>query len=183
MVAAIGFTVTFPLVFVARRERALVWLALGVVVLQGLAAPAGQALAGLTGLALALTATTILALAGLLHQLAAARSTFAGLLRAAAVVAAITAPSFLVADLLLPAAPAAVAGVIVTCALVVALPPASSRRARLPPGTRLIPMDGGIAPNGRGRTVRGWRHLFPRRGACALGLRQLWRVARTRERR
>ncbi len=124
MVVAIGFTVTFPLVFVARRERALVWLALGVVVLQGIAAPVGQALGGLTGLALALTATTVLALAGLLHQLAAARSTFAGLLRATAMVAAVTVPAFVVADLLLPATPAAVAGTVATCALIVLLRPA-----------------------------------------------------------
>lgn len=129
MVAGIGFTVTFPLVFVARRERALVWLALGVIVLQGVAAPAGQVLAGLTGLALALTMTTVLALAALLHQLAAARSAFAGLLRATAAVAAITAPSFAVADLLLPAAAAAATGAIVTCALVAVLRPAGLRNA------------------------------------------------------
>lgn len=123
MVVATGFSVAFPLVFVARRERPLALLSLGVLSLHVVLAVAGQALAGLTGLALALAATTAVALAGVLHALGAARETFAGLLRAAALVALVAGPAFLAADIVLPAAGAAAVGLVAYAAAVAILRP------------------------------------------------------------
>ena len=70
----------------------------------------GQAAGGLSGLALALAATTVIALGGVLHALGAARDTLLGLGRAAGLVLIIAAVAFVPAGLLLPPVAAAVAG-------------------------------------------------------------------------
>lgn len=118
MVVATGFSVAFPLVFVARRERLLALLALGVLALHVVLAFAAQALAGLTGLAVALAVTTAVALAGVLRSLGAAQETFAGLVRAAALVALVVVPAFAVADIALPAVAAAAVGLVVYAAAI-----------------------------------------------------------------
>ena len=61
-VAAVGVSVTFPLVFVARRARRLPLIAVGAVVLQVAVASLGQVAGGLDGLALALAVTTAVVL-------------------------------------------------------------------------------------------------------------------------
>lgn len=129
MVAAIGFTLAFPLVFVASRDQGLGWLALVVLALQAVLAPLGQVTAGLNGLVAALTVTTALALAGLLHRLEATLATFAGLARAALVVGALTVPWFLLAALFLPGPAAAVAGVLLSAAALLVLRPTGLRAA------------------------------------------------------
>jgi putative peptidoglycan lipid II flippase len=68
-VASVGFSVTFPLLFVAERTRLLVPIAVGALLLHvPLAWAAGRAF-GLTGLALALAVTTTAILAALLAAL------------------------------------------------------------------------------------------------------------------
>jgi hypothetical protein len=84
-VVSVGVAVTFPVVFVANRERRLPLLALAAVVLQVPLAFAGQVLAGLDGLALSLAVTTTLVLVGMLRYLNALRATARGLLEAAAI--------------------------------------------------------------------------------------------------
>lgn len=123
MVVATGFSVAFPLVFIARRERPLAPLALTVLVLHVPLAIAAQSVAGLTGLALALALTTAAALGGVLHTLAAAAETFAGLARAAVIVALLAAVAFTIADLALPAVVAGVAGILAYAAAVVVVRP------------------------------------------------------------
>jgi hypothetical protein len=129
MVAAIGFTLAFPLAFVAARDAGLGWLALAALAVQGVLAPLGQATLGLNGLVLALTVTTALALAALLHRLSAARATFAGLVRAALVVGVLTVPWFLASALLLPDVAAALAGLALSAAALLVVRPAGLRDA------------------------------------------------------
>jgi hypothetical protein len=110
MVVTAGLSVTFPLVFIARRERPLVPLAAAILVLHIPLAFAAQVLAGLPGLALALAITTAVALVGMLHALQAAAETSIGLASAAGLVMLIAVPSFLVAAVALPPGLAAVGG-------------------------------------------------------------------------
>lgn len=99
MAAAIGFSVTLPLVFVAGTDRRLVLLSVLVVVAQVPLALAGQVLAGLTGLVLALACSTALAFGGLLHLFRATEETLRGIGRASLVVGVLAAISFGLASL------------------------------------------------------------------------------------
>jgi hypothetical protein len=112
-VVSVGVSVTFPLVFVAGRGRALPLIAVGAVLLQLALAFAGQGLFGLDGLA------------GL-HALA---PTATGLALAAVTVAAGTVLAFLVPALLLPAVAAAACGLCFYAALVAIVRPPGLRAA------------------------------------------------------
>jgi O-antigen/teichoic acid export membrane protein len=94
MVVSVAFSVTFPLVFVAGLGRRLPLVALAVVAVHIPLALAGQQLAGLWGLALALAVSTAHAAAWLLHLLHALVPTVRGLGAAVAVVAAIVGIAF-----------------------------------------------------------------------------------------
>ena len=101
---------TFPLVFVAGRGGRLPLIGLGVLAVHVPLAFAGQAIAGLTGLALALAFSTGLALAWMLTLLGALRSTLQRLGAAAAVVGACALVGFVPAGALLGAVGGAVLG-------------------------------------------------------------------------
>ena len=123
-VVSVGVSVTFPLVFVAGRGRALPVIAVAAVVLQVGLAWTGQRLLGLDGLALALAATTGAVLAALLAGLRALGPTARGLGLAALTVAAGTVLAYLPAGLLLPAVAAAAVGLGVYVALLAVVRPA-----------------------------------------------------------
>ncbi len=121
---AVGVSVTFPLIFIANRGRALPLIAVTAVVLQVGLAWVGQGLFGLDGLALALACTTGAVLAALLARLGALRVTSRGLGIAALTVAAITVLAYVPPGLLLPSVIAAAAGLAVYGALLVVVRPA-----------------------------------------------------------
>ena len=87
MVAAVGFAVTLPVVFVADRARALPVVALLALAVHAVLLLPAQLAFGVGGLALLLAVSTTVALAGALHALGAARATLLALARAALVVA------------------------------------------------------------------------------------------------
>jgi hypothetical protein len=121
--------VTFPVVFVANRERRLPLLALAAVVLQVPLAFAGQVLAGLDGLALSLAVTTTLVLVGMLRYLNALRATARGLLEAAAITAGLALAAFAPPGILFAPAAACVTGLVLYCALLAAVRPRGLRAA------------------------------------------------------
>ena len=110
MVFSIGYSVTLPLLFVEGRTRGLVLVGLGLIALNVPLAWLGQVLGGLTGLALALALTTLVALAVTLDRLHAARPALSALAGAALTVAALTVATFTVPALALDAGPAAAVG-------------------------------------------------------------------------
>ena len=112
MVFAIGFSVTLPLLFVQSRTRGLVLVSLAVVVLHVPLAWAGQTLAGLAGLCIALALTTLVVLAVMLHRLYAALPTLSRLFRAAAGVGALVVVAFGAPALVLSAGAAASVGLV-----------------------------------------------------------------------
>ena len=120
MVVSVGVSVTFPVVFVARRGASLPLVALAVLVLHVPLAFAGQAIAGLWGLAAALAVSTAVALGWMLYLLDAFRAALAELAIAAATVGGMVVAAYALPALLLDGVPAAVAGT-VAFALVVAL--------------------------------------------------------------
>jgi hypothetical protein len=122
-VVTVGVSVTFPLVFVAERGRALPLIALAALALHVPLALAGWRLAALDGLAVALALTTAVVLVLVLRQLEAVRPAGLGLAQVGAIVAAGTALAFVPAALLLPAVPAAVVGLVVYTALVAVVRP------------------------------------------------------------
>jgi hypothetical protein len=124
MVAAVGLSVTFPLAFVAGRTRGLVWIALGVLLLQLPLSWLGGEAAHLSGLALALALSTFVVLAALLWELDALSGTVRGLLAAAAIVVAFGIVTFGLPALALDSAEAAaVVGVVLyTAALALVRP-------------------------------------------------------------
>jgi hypothetical protein len=115
MVAWVGFAVTFPLVFVAGRRKALIPLALlgfGVCIPLGLGL---RAMWGLSGIAVAIGLATLVIALGLMAAISMRALVVAavGLARLALAVAAASALAFGGLSLLLPAIPAALLGVIV----------------------------------------------------------------------
>lgn len=122
MAASIGVTVTFPMLFVAARERRLPLLALAVFVLHVVVTWVAVALFGLDGVAVALTISTLVVLAALLLLLSrqvladASRSLLAG----AALTAGLALAAFGPASALLPNEPAAVLGAAVFAGLLLA---------------------------------------------------------------
>ena len=101
-VTSVGVGVTFPLVFVQGTSvRRLPLIAIGAVVIQVPIAFAGQILAGLDGLAIALAITTGLAVAAMLDGLGALRQAAAGLGVAVLTVGVLAGGSFGIAGLAL----------------------------------------------------------------------------------
>lgn len=123
-VVAVGVSVTFPLVFVAGRGRALPLIAIAAVLLQVVLAVAGQRLFGLDGLALALAITTAAVLAALLSGLGSLAPTVRGLALATLTVGVGALLAFMPPALLLPAAAAAAVGVVLYVALLALARPA-----------------------------------------------------------
>ena len=113
MVASVAQSVTFPLVFVAGRGDRLPLVGLGVLAVHVPLAFAGQALAGLEGLALALAFSTGVAFAWMLALLDAARPTLARLGLAIALVGGCALAGFVPAAALLGPAGAAAAGLVI----------------------------------------------------------------------
>lgn len=113
MGASIGVTVTFPMLFVAERERRLPLLALAVVLVHVAVAWAAIESFGLEGAAVALTVTTLLVLAALLVELSprVLAESARGLLAGGVVVAGVAAVTFGAPAALLPALAAAAVGV------------------------------------------------------------------------
>jgi peptidoglycan biosynthesis protein MviN/MurJ (putative lipid II flippase) len=112
MVAAVGFSLSFPLLYVLERSQVLVPVAIGAVAVHIPLSLALRGLWGLEGLALALGLSTLGVLAVLLLALSpqALERASAALARIALAVAALVAASFGVAALVLSDAAAAVAG-------------------------------------------------------------------------
>ena len=129
MVASIGVSVAFPLVFVQGREARLPLYAIGLIALHVPLAAAGQALAGLYGLAVALAVTTALGLIAILADLHAVRVTLIGLVAAAGAVGLVGAAAFVPTGVLLPAAPAVPVGLVAFAVLLAAVRPAGLRRS------------------------------------------------------
>ena len=100
MVVSVVLTVTFPLVFVSGLGRRLPRVALAVLVVHVPLALAGQQIAGLWGLAIALATSTAIAAAWLLQLLHALVPTLRGLVGAVAVVLVVFALAFAPAVLL-----------------------------------------------------------------------------------
>ena len=107
-VAAVGFSVAFPLLFVAGPGNALPLVAVGLVAVQLPLALAGQVFGGLEGLELAMAVTTLLLVAAVLHRLGALRTAARGVAVAALVLGSLTLAAFVPPGLLLgPSAAAA----------------------------------------------------------------------------
>lgn len=129
MVFMIGFSVTLPLLFVQGRTRGLLLVGLALVALHVPLAWLGQTLGGLVGLALALAATTVVALAVMLRRLHAARPALSALASAALTVAVLGAATFLLPALVLDPAPAAAVGLALYAAALALLRPQGLRRS------------------------------------------------------
>lgn len=122
-VVSVGVSVTFPLVFVAGRGRALPLIAVAAILIQVGLALVGQALLGLNGLALALAVTTGAVLGALLSGLAALGPTARGLATASVTVAAFTLLAYGLPSLLLAPIAAAALGLALYFALVAIVRP------------------------------------------------------------
>lgn len=119
MIASVGVSVTFPLLFVAGRSRALPLLAVAALALHVPLAWAARELLGLAGLALALALTTLAVLAGLLAALAprALAAVARGLVVPAALCATLALVAFGAPALVLDGIAAAAAGLVLYAGL------------------------------------------------------------------
>ena len=129
MVASVALSVTFPLVFVAGRGGRLPLVGLGVLAIHVPLAFAGQAIAGLDGLALALAVSTAVAFGWMLTLLHAARSTTGRLALAVAVVAGCALVGFVPAGALLGPAGAVLGGLALSAAALAVVRPVGLRTA------------------------------------------------------
>jgi hypothetical protein len=128
-VASVGFSVTFPLLFVAGRGKGLPLLAVVVVAVHVPIAWLGQVLGGLDGLALALALTTSVALGAMLARLGAVARTMRGLLTAAAIVAGIALAAFVPPGIVLEPVAAALAGLALYAGILATVRPRGLRAA------------------------------------------------------
>jgi peptidoglycan biosynthesis protein MviN/MurJ (putative lipid II flippase) len=129
MVASVGVNVSFPLAFVAERLRALPVIAAVALVAQIALAWIGFEILELDGLAVALTLSTLLVLAALLRELGALEAGLRGIVSAAVAIAAVALAAFLVPALLLGTVVAALVGIVLYVALVVAWRPVGLTRS------------------------------------------------------
>ena len=127
MVVSVGVSVTFPLMFVAGHGSRLPAIALAAIAMHVPLAFAGQAIAGLWGLAVALAASTALALCWMLALLEALVATLGELAVATGTVAALVVGAFGVAALVLDDGAAALAGTALFVLAVVVLRPPGLR--------------------------------------------------------
>jgi hypothetical protein len=123
MVVSVGVTVAFPLVFVTNTARTLPLVGAAALIAQVALALAGQSLAGLYGLALALALSAGIVLAGLLRVLGVLRIVTRGLALAAVTVGAIAIAAYLPLTFVLNALPAAAGGIGLYALLVAFLRP------------------------------------------------------------
>ena len=114
MVAQVAFSVTFPILFVLERPQILFPLSVGALVAHIFVTVGLRELWGLEGLAIALAVTTLGVIVVLMASVSKRmlRLAAVGLARSAAVVAAITVVCFALPAFVLPAAVAAVVGVL-----------------------------------------------------------------------
>ncbi len=129
MVASVGVNVSFPLAFVAERLRALPVIAAAALAAQMALAWVGSELLELDGLAVALALSTLLVLAALLRELGALDAGLRGIASAAVAIAAVALAAFLVPALLLGTVVAALVGIVLYVALVVAWRPVGLTRS------------------------------------------------------
>ena len=122
MATSIGVTITFPMIFVAGRERRLPLLAGIALLLHVLVAGLAVGAFELAGAALALTISTGFVLASLLLFLSprVLEAGVRGLLLGAGVIGGLALVAFGAADAVLPAEPAAVVGALAFCAMLIA---------------------------------------------------------------
>src|SRR5574338_807947 len=123
MVVSVALSVTFPLVFIAGRTGRLPLIAVIVLCVHVPLAIAGQVVAGLWGLSIALAVSTALALALMLVMLDALRKTVGDLLTATVVVGATAAAIFALGAVLLDPAAAATLALVAYVGAVLALRP------------------------------------------------------------
>jgi hypothetical protein len=125
MVAAVAFTVTFPLIFVLERPRVLVPLAIGVLVLDVPLSFALRSAFGLPGLALAMGIATLVGVLALLAVVSQRLlvATTVGLVRTSLIVGALTVASFGLPAIVLSGFAAAAAGVVLYVAAILLLRP------------------------------------------------------------
>jgi hypothetical protein len=131
MVASIGLSTTFPLLFVTGRARRLPWLAVGALAAHAPIVWAGKELLDLAGIAAGLAVTTALVLAGLLVMLSngALVDVARGLATAAAWTGGLALVVFAAAALALQAAPAAAVGLVAYAVLLAVVRPRGLVRA------------------------------------------------------
>lgn len=131
MLAAVGFSLAFPLLYVVERSRVLVPTAIGAVLFHIPLSLVLRGLWGLEGLAAALAVSTLAVLAALLFALSphALASAAASLARVGVVVGAVAAISFGGLSLVADDELAAVAGLALYALLLVALRPRGLREA------------------------------------------------------
>ena len=131
MATSVGVTITFPMIFVADRERLLPVLAGVAVVLHVVATSLAVDAFELAGAALALTISTGLVLVLLLLLLSpqVLQSGVRGLVFGAGVIGGIALVSFGAAGAVLPAEPAAVVGALAFCAMLLAVRDLGLRQA------------------------------------------------------
>ena len=131
MVASIGVSTTFPLLFVTGRARLMPWLAAGALAVHVPIVWAGKELFGLVGIAAALAVTSALVLAGLLLMLAEGSLAHVaqGLAKATAWSGGLALAAFAALGLALPALPAAALGLAVYAGLLALVRPSGLVRA------------------------------------------------------
>jgi O-antigen/teichoic acid export membrane protein len=123
MVASAAFSITYPLLFVMHRTRLLIPLAVAGLLVDIPISIAGRSLWGLTGVTVALGASTLLLVLGLMAALSPRMLalTVVGLGRLSLLVGAATALAFGGASLVLSAVPAAAAGLGLYALLLIAM--------------------------------------------------------------
>ena len=123
MVASAAFSIAYPLLFVMQRTRLLLPLAAAAVLVDVPISALARAWGGLTGVALALGIATVLLVLGLMAALSprALLLSVVGLARVSLVVLAAAALAFGGASALLTAVPAALLGLVVYTAILVAM--------------------------------------------------------------
>jgi hypothetical protein len=129
MVAMIGVSVGFPLLFVRGRARWLPALAVGALVLQVLVEWALRAAFGLAGVALGVAVTTVGILAVIAASLGTLGAVARGVLTAAAVCGVAAAAAYLLPRVVVGAVAAAVVGTVVYAAALLAWRPPGLRDA------------------------------------------------------
>ena len=129
IVASIGFSLAFPLVFVRRRERALPVVAVVAVLLHVPVAWLGATVADLVGLALALAVTTAAVLVVVLVELETLAAVARGLAAAAALVGVAAAVGFGAPALVLGGLASGLAGLVLYATLLGVIRPSGLRDA------------------------------------------------------
>jgi hypothetical protein len=129
MVASVAVSVTFPLLFVRGRARALPLLAVAALLVQVPVEWALREAFGLAGIAAGMAVTTGLVLAALLWSLGSFGAALRGVAAATAVCGGLAAVAFLAPSIVLGAVAAAAAGLALYAAALLSWRPAGLRAA------------------------------------------------------